>query len=1059
MEMLGKYGLLEKLCEENSETVYKARDDSLNRDVTLITLGTDSNWDPALKESFMAECRAILRLRHANLAAVYDQGEDRKIVFFVTELLQGRQLSQLIAENVLMSLEQKLALMIQAAGGLNHAHCQGVLHRSLDPGDIYVLPDGTVKVSGFGRGGVLSSQPVSSQSQPGVNLYQAPEQLSGKAATRQSDIFSIGIILYKFLTGTHPFHDPDPSRTVANILNRPQFPTVEQYPDLPFNLWPILERCLAKDEEERYATMQDFGSACQSVLEELAEDAEWMRIELQTALPRLRKAAKRSDAPPEIVDLKSEVEKALLRDDESDYLLMNRLVLALAKHHRSMDTSPEVPVATPDAAVDDLPVAVPAAMVAESTPVEPTHDAPEIRDGTPLIAAETGVGMQPDVAAPPAPVMSEPASDPVPEQNLAIPAPKLPEARASDPSGDRDPDTPATAPGVAAQNSFARPVSPIVEMSQTRASRRENLSELLRKIDQGQESTRRLVDNFLAGRQAQALAKEQSSTENSALKPAPIHAEKDGLTPRPPINPIGARPKAASPPLQEPPNQNKPDRGQTPSGEDFGDATADISAAIPRPVRRKTALWICASTLLLIGAFAVPWVRDHVTAGLGKGLFGQRHALPGGGQPVDPAGSAIQNQLKYARRDMLLEEAEVLHIIGRREESRVFLNRLLELYPGFPPALERLEKIKIEASMPQDQEDSSQPAQKLIGSAYAAIKAGNLLKAKSDLDKAEQLQPGLPEVASLRKQLDAKKGELTQKSAREQEEQLTAKRQKDLEALVLRTEELYRQGKYDEVLAIVDEYLARNPTLPQTQELRNRTAEVRLNLRAYETAVGAGRMAEARAALERIERINPADPNLPALRKRAEPAPLPGSASVTIYPIGEAAVLMLDDQPVGTGGELVNQTISSGRHKLTARNNGRQVELTSDFSNGQNITMVYDVAGQVLRAMTEADRGLIARSKARQELHRFAIEHSHGLLRGSCKGDLSIDYYHVIFRPSSGPHGFSVSFKELSLRIDNRNAVFLFAADDSEFFSFKLPDNPTAQKLRKVWDDVTALGK
>jgi serine/threonine protein kinase/tetratricopeptide (TPR) repeat protein len=1113
MEMLGKYGLLEKLNEETSGAVYRAHDSSLNRDVMLITLGVDSSWDPARKESFLAECRAILRLRHPNLAAAYEQGEDRKMVYLVTEVLPGKRLRQLIVEKVVMTLEQKLELMIQVAGGLGHAHNEGVLHRSLAPDDIYVLPDGTVKVAGFGRGNVPPSPPIPSQSRHDAEIYLAPEQLLGKEATRQSDVFSIGLILYEFLTGIHPFHDDDSSKTVANILNRASFLTVEQFPDVPFNLWPILERCLAKEAEERYATMQDFASACQAVLGELAEDAEWMRIELQTSLPRLRKAAKRRDAAPGLAELKEEVEKALLRGDDSDYLSLNRLVLAMAEQHRSMDVSPEAASSTSEDAVEnraedtpsanaaeslfveppvsaqdtksDAPPAIvaeklfvepsvtaqdikadtPPAIVAENSSIEPPVTSLDTKTDTPIVGGETDLEMRDEEVVSPMPAISQLAPMPTAEQSLDIPAPKTPEIHASDPLEKQIPRVAAKTTIAAVRVSSAMPASADTEAPQTRMSRRENLSELLRKIDQGQESTRKLVDNFLAGRQAMALAREQSSTGNSVIKPASVWTENPVPAPRPSITPSGVGPTADLPRRHGSSSHRKPHGDQSSPGENLSDTTAAIPAPTPRPARRKTALWICASTLLLVLAFAVPWVRDRLTTSLGKGFFSQSHAgrligtLPGKAQPEDPVGLAIQNQLKFARRDVLLEEAEVLHIIGRREESRVFLNRLLELYPGFTPALERLERIKNETTFPQDQEDQSKPAQKLIGSAYAAIKAGNLQKAKSDLDKAEQLQPGLPEVLTLRRQLDAKKAELAQKQARDQEEQLTAKREKDTEALVRRTEELYRQGKYDEALAVVDDHLMRNPTLPQTQELRSRTVEAKLNLKTYEAAVSAGRLAEARAALEKIERINPVDPNLPALRRRAEPAPPPGSASLSLYPIGEVAVLMLDDQPVGAGGELINQTISSGRHKLSARSNGRQVEQTSDFSNGQNITMVYDVAAQVLRVMNEADRPLITRSRARQEVHHFAVEHSHGLLRGSCKGDLSLDYYHVIFQPSAGPHGFSVSFKELSLRIENRNGVFLFAADGTEFFSFRLPDASTAQKLRKVWDGLTALGK
>ena len=1056
METLGKYELLEKLEDGSLGPVYKAFDRPSHRNVTLITLGVDIPWDPAPKERFDTECAAILRLEHPNLAAVYEQGEDRKISFLAAELLPGKNLKQLIAENAATTLEWKISVMVQAASGIAHAHTQGVLHRCLRPGNIYLLPDGTAKVSGFGCGSVPSSP--SAAGEPSLaKIYLSPEQLMGREATAQSDIFSIGLIFYEFVTGVHPFHDADSNKTLDYIQHQAQFPTVEQFPDLPFNLWPILERCLAKEAEERYPSMQELGLACQGMLEELAEDSECMRIELQTALPRLRKAAKRAKAPASLAKLQSDIEQVLFRVHDSDYQSLNRLILTLTEQHRLLDS----PAETSSSGVFEsleipaepcLRVEVAADPSIETSPgpqelAEPAPPAPDtngflIMDGVSGPAAATGPDNAQYAAA-------EPAQRSAPGEVAALPASDTPASLGS----------PASA--ITAES---KPTLLVAKAgsSRARAFPKDSFSELLRKIDQGQESTQKLVDSFLAGRQAMASAKPgpeskgpdgpmavspgQSSCESSPeVSPPAPDANSAAAEPQKPVGPIHAADVQVFP-VENP-----------------FDAAAHFPEELPRPARRRTALWICASTVLLALTFAIPGVGDRLITGIGKAVV--QKGWMGRGKSVqtpaeDPMAIAVRNQLNFARRDILLEEAEILHAVGRRQEARTFLLRLLELYPNYAPAKEELEQIKTELSAPSDQDNQIPPIQKLLGSASSAIKSGNLQKAKTDLDAVEQLQPGSPEVAQLRKSLEAKRTELAQSAARDQEAQLTAKQQKDSEALALRAGELYRQGRYDDALAAVDEHLARYPTSTQIQEIRNQTVEVKQNLKSYETAVSAGKSADAQAAIDKIEQINPADPDLAAMRKRAESLAVSGSATLSVYPIAEPAILLLDDRPVGAGGELVNQPIPAGKHKLAARNgNSQGVEIVHEFTNGQAISLVYDVPGQVLRTMNESDRGRIAKSKAKLQVHRFAVEHSHGILRGSCKGDLTIDYYHVVFQPTSGSHGFSVTFKDLKLRIENKTAVLLFAANGTEFVTFKFPDAPSAQMLRKQWDDLTALDK
>jgi hypothetical protein len=112
-----------------------------------------------------------------------------------------------------------------------------------------------------------------------------------------------------------------------------------------------------------------------------------------------------------------------------------------------------------------------------------------------------------------------------------------------------------------------------------------------------------------------------------------------------------------------------------------------------------------------------------------------------------------------------------------------------------------------------------------------------------------------------------------------------------------------------------------------------------------------------------------------------------------------------------------------------------------------------------MRPMTEADRETMNRRQARQELHRFGVEHVHGIFRGSCKGTLTVNYFDVEYTPVAGNHAFIRPFKNLKLRIADRTAVLLSAADNKEFSSFKFSDAQSAEALKKLWDSLLALDR
>ncbi len=1057
METLGKYGSLEKLGDKPFGTVFKAFDGSNNRHVAIRTIGPVIKWDPVLKERFNAECRAILGLSHPNLAALYEYGEEGT-PYVAMELLPGRDLKTLIAEKAPITVEQKLSIMIQVAAGMSYAHDHGVLHRNLQPCNIHVLPEGTVKVGDLGLTGILAPYASPAGVQAESRTYLAPEQIQGQATSRQSDIFSLGIVLYEFLTGIHPFRGDSATKTLDNILYQTQFPTVDRFPELPFGVWSILDKCLAKDVEERFATMTDFGAACRGLVEELAEDSQLMRIELRTALPRLRKAARKPGAPKRLKSLQNDVENALAGGDESNYQSLNRLIASLAEQHRVL--SPDS-----DSVFPMLPV-LPGATCFE-LPEDPSRGATRVPGPDTALAGSALDERQPAPAE-----LSNGSSFGNTHGNVSAAGERRQNfgvtrfgAKASD------------EPPPLTRSSEKSPVKPLTYSSpQTSTDRKspppgafgkDRVSELLIEIDEGQESTRKTVENFLRGRQA----RQSGGDDNPMVPVSPRSASARPVNVLSPLGPQSALPGGIVGPGTSPiwsyARLVAVARRLWRLAVSRLGTWIDLSTALGRREVWSAALWICAAAGLLALAVAIPyWIQTR------NGPQVAKSPVPGNPQvatltPVASTESADANPnpgsegADAARKGVLLQEAQALRAAGRVDESKAFLNRLLELDPGNQPAQKELDSIQGEADSAKLQESGTQSVQRLLAAASSAIKAGNLLKAGTDLDKAERAKPGLAETAALRKRLQARKLELDKSAATEQERQRElAQSQADDRTLSGRAMELYQQGKYADALTILNSQRVQAQPSPLTQEMRNRALEMQRMLEDFESALTAGKHSEALAALENAERLNPTDPNLPGLRRRAEAGSTSGSATLSLYSIGEAAALMFDDKPIGANGEVVNQAVPAGRHKITARNaQGQDVALYFDLNASLENVLVYDVSGQVLRRATEADRDLISRNKTRQQVYRFQVVHSHGFLRGSCKGDLIVSQAGVEYRPLTGFDAFKKPLKSLILRIENKNAVLLTVEEGKEFMVFKIQDPESAQSLKKIWDELASIEK
>jgi serine/threonine-protein kinase len=265
-----KYRLDERLGEGGMGTVYRATHLLIDRPVALKVLHTRFVEDEAAKHRFRREARAAGRLQHPNAVAVTDFGQTSDgYVYIVMELLEGRTLRDVLAQDAPLSNERAVSLMLQVASAVEAAHEGGVIHRDLKPGNIFVvqrknLPP-VVKVLDFGiaklAAETLDDSDARNLTQTGVMIgtprYMSPEQCDGEKLTTASDVYSLGIIFYEMLTGETPFNGASPLAIALQHSSKTPRPPRELVPSLPAELERVVLHALAKKPAER---PQDAGA-------------------------------------------------------------------------------------------------------------------------------------------------------------------------------------------------------------------------------------------------------------------------------------------------------------------------------------------------------------------------------------------------------------------------------------------------------------------------------------------------------------------------------------------------------------------------------------------------------------------------------------------------------------------------------------------------------------------------------------------------------------------------------------------------------------------------------
>ncbi|HVF63932.1 MAG TPA: serine/threonine-protein kinase [Casimicrobiaceae bacterium] len=266
IDKLGRYEIRRELGRGAMGVVYEAYDPMIKRVVALKTVRADQlarDDAPVVLARFRREAQAAGRLTHPNIVAIYDFDEDEGTAFIAMEHVAGRDLKELFESGQRFTTADAVRLMGQVLDALDYSHRQGVVHRDVKPGNVFVQPDGTVKVADFGIAHIDTSSLTQDGSVLGTPSYMSPEQILGLPVDGRSDLFSAGVILYQFLTGERPFTGSS-TTTMQKVLKEDPLPPTTLNVQLPEAIDAVIRKALAKRPEERYQTAAEFAAALRS---------------------------------------------------------------------------------------------------------------------------------------------------------------------------------------------------------------------------------------------------------------------------------------------------------------------------------------------------------------------------------------------------------------------------------------------------------------------------------------------------------------------------------------------------------------------------------------------------------------------------------------------------------------------------------------------------------------------------------------------------------------------------------------------------------------------------
>ncbi|MBN6547966.1 serine/threonine-protein kinase, partial [Actinacidiphila bryophytorum] len=251
----GRYTLAERIGGGAMGDVWRADDGVLERRVAVKILRPELFEDARFAKRFRREALILATLDHPGIVDVHDYGENAvgdggRVAYIVMELVEGRPLGELLKDGVLLPPEQAMGIAADALDALHAAHRRQVVHRDVKPSNLLVCADGRVKVTDFGIAVDLATSKITpDHAVVGTALYIAPEQVEGHGTTPACDLYSMGVVCYKMLTGKVPF---DGERAIELLLKHVQQPAPALPADVPQPVRDFVATALAKKPEDRF---------------------------------------------------------------------------------------------------------------------------------------------------------------------------------------------------------------------------------------------------------------------------------------------------------------------------------------------------------------------------------------------------------------------------------------------------------------------------------------------------------------------------------------------------------------------------------------------------------------------------------------------------------------------------------------------------------------------------------------------------------------------------------------------------------------------------------------
>jgi len=299
---LGQFRIVERIGAGGMATVFKAYQPNLDRYVAIKVLPAYHARDPIFVKRFAQEARSVAKLVHPNILQIHDFGEEEGITYIVMEYVDGGTLKDRLKRPI--TVAEAVDYMIQAAEGLNCAHTNGIVHRDVKPANMLLRRDGYLLLSDFGIAKILEGTTNLTRVGTGIGTpqYMSPEQGTGQAVDRRSDIYSLGIVLFHCLAGRVPFTAENPLTITVKHLNEPLPVELLRKVNVPAPIEQVVVKMTAKQAQDRYQTTDELINALTIALtaSSLSIPSRW-RPGISSAMPQLDRQGNVVARPPNVV--------------------------------------------------------------------------------------------------------------------------------------------------------------------------------------------------------------------------------------------------------------------------------------------------------------------------------------------------------------------------------------------------------------------------------------------------------------------------------------------------------------------------------------------------------------------------------------------------------------------------------------------------------------------------------------------------------------------------------------------------------------------------------------